>query len=100
MRYTINHMSKDSTFDNIDARTRQALADHGFGVLTEVDVKLKMKLDVEMPAYRNIGTCNPKVAHQAIGIDPVAPMQAIKSSEFTAVAGKVRDIMAKSVEAI
>jgi hypothetical protein len=30
----------------------------------------------------------------------VAPMQAIHSSEFTAVAGKVRDIMAKSVEAI
>lgn len=128
MSYTINRMFKDSTFDNIDARTRQALADHGFGVLTEIDVTMTMKkkLDVEMPAYRILGACNPKMAYQAIGIeprvgamlpcnvilreveggvevsavDPVASMQAIDNAELTAVAGEVRDLLVKAVEAI
>ena len=70
--YTINRMFNGATFDDIDSRTRKALADHGFGVLTEIDVKatMKKKLDVEMPAYRILGACNPKMAHQAIGIEP------------------------------
>ena len=128
MSYTINRMFKDATFDDIDARTRAALTDNGFGVLTEIDVKatMKKKLDVEMSAYRILGACNPKMAHQAIGIeprvgamlpcnvilrevdggveisavDPVASMQAIDNAELTAVAGEVRDLLTKAVEAI
>lgn len=30
MTYTINRMFKDNTLDEIDARTRTALTDHGF----------------------------------------------------------------------
>ncbi|SUZ32608.1 hypothetical protein ROE7235_02369 [Roseibaca ekhonensis] len=128
MTYTINRMISDAGIDEVDARTRKALADHGFGVLTEIDVKatMKKKLDVEMPAYRILGACNPGMAHQAIGIeprvgamlpcnvilrevedsvevsaiDPVASMQAIENAELTAVAGEVRDLLAKAVEAI
>ena len=128
MSYTINRMFNDSTFDDIDARTRSALADHGFGILTEIDVEatMKKKLDVEMPSYRILGACNPKMAYSAIGIeprvgamlpcnvilrevdggvevsavDPVASMQAIENADLTAVAGEVRYLLAKAVEAI
>ena len=128
MTYTINRMIPDVRIDDVDARARAALADHGFGVLTEIDVKatMKKKLDVEMSAYRILGACNPKMAHHAIGIeprvgamlpcnvilrevedgvevsaiDPVASMQAIENSELTAVAGQVRDLLAKAVASI
>ena len=72
MSYTINRLISDAAIDDVDARTRKALADHGFGVLTEIDVKatMKKKIDVDMPAYRILGACNPKMAYQAIGIEP------------------------------
>ncbi|WP_102108940.1 DUF302 domain-containing protein [Oceaniglobus roseus] len=128
MAYTINRMFPDARLEDVDARTRKALADHGFGVLTEIDVEatMKKKLDVEMPGYRILGACNPKMAWQAIGIeprvgamlpcnvilreveggvevgaiDPVASMQAIDNVELHAVAGQVRDLLAKAVAAV
>ena len=128
MDYTINRVIAETDFDAVDARTRAALAANGIGVLTEIDVKatMKKKLDVEMLAYRILGACNPKMAHQAIGmeprvgamlpcnvilrevtggvevsaIDPVASMEAIGNPELTAVAGQVRDLLAKAVDAI
>lgn len=128
MGYTINRIITDADFDAVEARTRAALSEKGFGILTEIDVKatLKKKLDVEMPAYLILGACNPKMAHQAIGveprvgamlpcnvilravdggvevsaIDPVASMQAIDNAELAAVAGHVRDLLAKAVDAI
>lgn len=128
MSYTINRIIKDAAFEDVDKRTRKALTDHGFGVLTEIDVKatMKKKLDKDMPAYLILGACNPDTAWEAIGmeprvgatlpcnvilrevsegvevsaIDPVASMTAIDNDELKQVAGKIRDMLSEAVQAI
>jgi uncharacterized protein (DUF302 family) len=128
MSYTIDRLIENIAIDDVEARTRAALAAQGFGVLTEIDVAatMKKKLDIDMPPYRILGACNPTMAHQAIGmeprvgamlpcnvilrqvetgvevsaIDPVASMQAIDNAELQAVAGQVRALLADVVKAI
>ena len=58
--------------DQAEAVIRAALADQGFGVLTEIDVAatLKAKLGVERPALKILGACNPAFAHEALELDP------------------------------
>ena len=128
MSYTISRKIDDVEFDVVVSRTRTALADQGFGVLTEIDVKatMKKKLDVELDPYLILGACNPEMAHQAIGmeprvgamlpcnviirqvedgvevsaIDPVASMMAIDNQNLKRVAGEVRDLLGKAVQSI
>ncbi|MGR3661031.1 MAG: DUF302 domain-containing protein [Paracoccaceae bacterium] len=128
MTYTVNRIITDATFEEVDARTRTALASAGFGVLTEINVAatMKTKLDKDMDAYVILGACNPTLAYEAIqieprvgamlpcnvilravdggvevsAIDPQASMTAIENAELQAVAGQVRTMLEDVVAAI
>jgi uncharacterized protein (DUF302 family) len=127
MSYTHDRTITDATMDDVDSRVRKALAERGFGVLTEIDVKatLKAKIGAEIDEYRILGACNPGMAHKAIqveprvgamlpcnvilravgggveisAVDPVASMRAIKNDNLQEIATEVRKMMIEAVEA-
>lgn len=125
------HFSKtvDLPFDKAVAATTAALKDHGFGVLTQIDVKdtLNKKIGVDFRPYLILGACNPKLAYEALtiedkigtmlpcnvvvqqreegaveisAVDPVASMSAIENPKLGAVAGRVRELLKQVVAAV
>lgn len=113
-------------FDDVVARTREALARQGFGVLTEIDVAatLKAKIGAEIAPYLILGACNPSLAYEALqledkvgtmlpcnvvvrdagdgrtevaAIDPVASMSAIPNTMLKKQAAVVADKLASAV---
>lgn len=127
MNYAYDRRLAGVSIDAAEARVRKALEAQGFGVLTEIDVKatMKKKLDHDMPGYLILGACNPRLAKEAIGleprigvmlpcnvilreidgdteisaVDPVASMAAIENDALHAVAGQVRDMLKAAVDA-
>jgi uncharacterized protein (DUF302 family) len=69
--YTMS-VTLDRPYDEVLADVRQALADQGFGVLTEIDVRdtLRSKLGVDVPAQVILGACRPELAHRALEVAP------------------------------
>ena len=117
------------TFDDAIDAVQAALKDEGFGILTEIDVAatMKKKLDLDYPAYRILGACNPPFAHKALSlenkigtmlpcnvivrdqgdgkievaaVDPAASMQAVENEELSAVAGEVRAKLQRVIDAL
>ena len=60
------------SFADALSRTRDALAQYGFGVLTAINMKatLKAKLGEDMEDYVILGACNPPLAHRAVNCRP------------------------------
>jgi uncharacterized protein (DUF302 family) len=126
--YTFDRTLPDTGIDEALERTRKALADQGFGVLTEIDVKktMKAKLDADVDDYVILGACNPKMAYQAMqleprigamlpcnvivrsvgsgvevsAIDPVASMAAVENPKLGDVATTVRGMLQDVVQNI
>lgn len=65
-------ITTDLDFAGAVEKTRAALAEQGFGVLTEIDVQatMKAKLDVDVEPQIILGACNPSLAHQALQVAP------------------------------
>ena len=58
----------DIPYETVIEQAREALKKEGFGILTEIDVreKMKEKLGVDMKKYIILGACNPPNAYKAI----------------------------------
>jgi uncharacterized protein (DUF302 family) len=118
----------DVSFDEAIERTVDALKQHGFGVLTRIDVKntLKEKIGAEFRPYVILSACNPHMAHQALqaedkigtmlpcnvivqeqgaksevaAVDPVASMQAIENPALAGIAMKVREELKAAIQSL
>jgi uncharacterized protein (DUF302 family) len=62
----------DVPLDEALERARTALADQGFGILTEIDVTatLQAKLGVEVAPQVILGACNAPLAREGLRIEP------------------------------
>ncbi len=129
MAYTLDRTLWATSFDDAVGRTKSVLFKHGFGLLTEIDVKatMKKKIDADIDDYLILGACNPHMAFEAMklepkvgamlpcnvilravgggnvmvsAIDPVASMQAIDNEMLTSLAGRVRSMLAQAVAEI
>ena len=118
----------DTPFQQTVERTVARLKDHGFGVLTKIDVQatLREKIAADFRPYVILGACNPRMAHQALqaedkvgtmlpcnvivqevggrtevaAVDPVASMQAIGNDKLAAVANKVGQELKSVIESL
>jgi len=68
MKYSYSKNIK-SNFQDTENKVKEVLADIGFGVLTEINMRdaFKMKLDLDYKNYKILGACNPQLAHDALG---------------------------------
>jgi uncharacterized protein (DUF302 family) len=68
------NVTLDCSFDEARARVQEVMLAEHLGIVSEVDVQaiFKNKMDKEIPAYRILGACNPKLADRVISNEPNA----------------------------
>jgi uncharacterized protein (DUF302 family) len=123
----VHSKTLNAPFDEVVARTREALSTEGFGVITEIDVQktLKTKIGVDFRRYLILGACNPALAYEALkleanvgamlpcsvvvqetgegrtevsAIDPVASMQAIDNPALKDKAAQVGEKLRAAID--
>lgn len=72
MDYFFSALLENTSFADAIDKTKAALKEEGFGVLSEINIKdtLKNKIDADIDAYTILGACSPKHAYQAIQTEP------------------------------
>ena len=119
----------NTSFDPAVERVTQELQKEGFGVLTDIDVAvtLKKKLNQDMPPCRILGAFNPPLAHRALEaepsigpllpcnvvvwqdaagavhvefMDPNAVLELVDKPAIAALAGEVRQKLARVMQAL
>ncbi|MBI4144440.1 DUF302 domain-containing protein [Candidatus Woesearchaeota archaeon] len=109
-------------------KTRQVLKNEGFGIITEIDIKakLKEKLNIDFPNYIILGACHPMSAYEALqketeiglmlpcnvivyekegkvfvsAIKPTEVMKRINNPKLTELAERVEQKLKKAITAI
>ena len=113
-------------FDAVVADVTAKLKEQGFGLLTDIDVRatIKSKIGADMPKYRILGACNPRLAHEALkteerlgvllpcnvivretadgrvevaSVDPVAAMERTGNAALAGTAQQVRGLLAAAI---
>ena len=124
MRYYYSTKIQGEFADAVQ-RTREALQDEGFGIISEIDIQkaLQDKIGVEFRPYLTLGACNPALAYEALrledkvgtmlpcnvivqkidsgieiaAIDPVSSMQAIQNERLSATAAGVAEKLKRAI---
>ena len=128
MHYSFSKKITGLDYVAVMEKTKEALKEQGFGVLTEIDVAatLKKKLDIEYGKYTILGVCNPALAHKALeaekeiglflpcnvivyeqdgvvvvsGIMPTVAMNMLDNAELSAIALQAEEKMKTAIDAI
>jgi len=116
----------ETTFDEAIRRVTETLKGVGFGLISTIDIreKLKEKLDVDFKKYVILGACNPAFAYKALqledkigvllpcnvivqevgdgkievaAVDPMESMQAVKNKQLGTMAGEVSEKLSKAI---
>lgn len=81
------------------SRSACAPRDHGFGVLTKIDVQATMKTKIGDMLPCNVILRETDHVIEVSAVDPVASMAAIDNAGLKAIAAQVRNLLAQAVDA-
>jgi uncharacterized protein (DUF302 family) len=128
MNYYYSIKTKN-TFDNTKEKVTEALADEGFGILTEINIRdaFKNKLGVDFRNYVILGACNPAFSYRALqaedkigtllpcnviiqdagdgytevaAVDPQESMKMVNEKEVADIAAAIRNKLVNALDSI